>query len=53
MLEALRSAANTWVAYDRGDSANAELLRRVPDRQAFLFDEARRSIHLYRPVATR
>jgi hypothetical protein len=47
------AAANTWVAYDRGDSANAALLRRVPDRQAFLFDEARRTINLYRPVASR
>jgi hypothetical protein len=47
------AAANTWVAYDRGDSANAALLRRVPDRTGFIFDEARRSINLYRPVATR
>jgi len=45
------ATANTWVAYDRGDSANAALLRRVPNRQGFLFDEARRSINLYRPGA--
>ena len=43
--------ARIWVAYDRGDSANAALMRRVPDRQAFLFDEARLAINLYRPVA--
>ena len=43
-------AARTWIAYDRGDSANAELLKRVPDRTPFLFDEARHSIDPYRPA---
>jgi hypothetical protein len=45
--------SNTWVAYDRGDSANAALMRRIPNRTAFLFDEAHRSINLYRPLALR
>jgi hypothetical protein len=46
------AAARTWIAYDRGDSLNAELLRRAPERTAFLFDEARPSIGLYQPVVT-
>ena len=46
------AASRTWIAYDRGDSLNAELLRRVPERSAFLFDESRPSIYLYRPVVT-
>ena len=46
------AAARTWIAYDRGDSLNAELLRRAPERTAFLFDESRPSIDLYRPVVT-
>ena len=45
------AGARTWIAYDRGDSANAELLRRVPDRTAFLFDQARLSINPYPPAA--
>jgi hypothetical protein len=45
--------SNTWLAYDRGDSANAALMKRIPDRTAFLFDEAHRSINLYRPLASR
>jgi hypothetical protein len=45
------AAARTWIAYDRGDSANAELLRRV-SRVPFLFDQSRSSIDLYRPVVT-
>jgi hypothetical protein len=44
------AAARTWIAYDRGDSANAALLRRVPDRTAFLFDQARPSIDPYMPM---
>ena len=43
--------AKTWIAYDRGDSANAELLRRAPDRTAYLYDEARFGIFPYRPGA--
>ena len=46
------AASRTWIAYDRGDSLNAELLRRAPERTAFLFDESRPSIDLYRPVVT-
>jgi len=46
------AAARTWIAYDRGDSLNAELLRRAPERTAFLFDESRPSSDLYRPVVT-
>jgi hypothetical protein len=45
------AASRTWIAYDRGDSANAELLRRVPDRTAYLYDEARFGIFPYRPGA--
>jgi hypothetical protein len=47
------ASASTWIAYDRGDSLNAALLRRAPDRTPYLFDEARHSINLYRPVASR
>lgn len=47
------ATSNTWVAYDRGDSANAALMKRIPDRTAFLFDEQHRRINLYRPVASR
>jgi hypothetical protein len=46
------AAARTWIAYDRGDSLNAELLRRAPERTAFLFDENRPGIGLYQPVVT-
>jgi hypothetical protein len=45
------AAARTWIAYDRGDSLNRELLRRA-GRTAFLFDEARHSIDPYSPVVT-
>jgi hypothetical protein len=44
--------ARTWIAYDRGDSLNGELIRRAGGRTAFLFDEARPSIDLYRPLVT-
>ena len=44
--------ARTWIAYDRGDSLNGELIRRAEGRAAFLFDEARPSIDLYRPLVT-
>ena len=44
--------SRVWIAYDRGDSANAALMRRVPDRNAYLFDEAHVSINLYRPGGT-
>ncbi|HEX7978282.1 MAG TPA: hypothetical protein VF461_06745 [Gemmatimonadaceae bacterium] len=44
--------SRVWIAYDRGDSANAALLRKVPDRNAYLFDEAHVSINLYRPGAS-
>jgi hypothetical protein len=44
--------SRVWVAYDRGDSANAALLRKAPDRNAYLFDEAHVSINLYRPGAS-
>ena len=44
--------ARTWIAYDRGDSLNGELLRRSGGRSAFLFDEERHSIDPYRPVVT-
>jgi len=47
------ATSNTWLAYDRGDSANAALMKRLPERTAFLFDEQHRSINLYRPVAVR
>jgi hypothetical protein len=47
------ATSNTWLAYDRGDSANAALMKRVPERTAFLFDEQHRSINLYRPLASR
>ncbi|MFL5620473.1 MAG: ArnT family glycosyltransferase [Gemmatimonadaceae bacterium] len=46
------AAARTWIAYDRGDSLNQELLRRAGGRTAFLFDEARHSIDPYAPVVT-
>jgi len=46
------AAARTWIAYDRGDSLNAELVRRSGGRSAFLFDERRHSIDLYQPVIT-
>ena len=46
------ATARTWIAYDRGDSLNAELLRRAEGRSAFLFDEARPSIDAYRPLVT-
>ena len=45
------AAARTWIAYDRGDSLNAELLRRAGGRSAFLFDQARPSINPYSPIA--
>ena len=45
------AATRTWIAYDRGDSLNRELLRRA-GRSAFLFDEARHSIDPYSPVVT-
>jgi hypothetical protein len=45
------TAARTWIAYDRGDSLNHELLRRA-GRTAFLFDEERHSIDPYPPVVT-
>jgi hypothetical protein len=44
--------SRVWIAYDRGDSANAALMRKVPERNAYLFDEAHVSINLYRPGAT-
>jgi hypothetical protein len=44
--------SRVWIAYDRGDSANAALMRQVPDRNAYLFDEAHVSINLYRPGAS-
>jgi hypothetical protein len=43
------ATAKTWIAYDRGDSLNAELLRRAGGRSAFLFDQARPSIDPYAP----
>jgi hypothetical protein len=46
------AAARTWIAYDRGDSLDQELLRRAGGRTAFLFDEARHSIDPYPPVRT-
>jgi hypothetical protein len=46
------AAARTWIAYDRGDSLNRELLRRSGGRTAFLFDEARHSIDPYGPAVT-
>jgi hypothetical protein len=45
------AAARTWIAYDRGDSLNQELVRRA-GRTAFLFDEERHSIDPYPPVVT-
>src|SRR5215207_348350 len=42
--------ARTWIAYDRGDSANAELMRQA-QRSAFVFNEARATIDPYRPIA--
>ncbi len=44
--------SRVWIAYDRGDSANAALMRRVPERNSYMFDEAYRSINLYRPGGT-
>jgi hypothetical protein len=44
--------SRVWIAYDRGDSLNAALMRRVPDRNAYLYDEAHVSINLYRPGGT-
>jgi len=44
--------SRVWIAYDRGDSSNAALLRRVPERNAYLFDEAHGAINLYRPGGT-
>jgi hypothetical protein len=41
--------SRVWIAYDRGDSANAALMRKVPERNAYLYDEAHVSINLYRP----
>ena len=46
------AGSRVWIAYDRGDSANAALMRRVPERNAYLFDEAHVSINLYRPGAS-
>src|SRR5215207_2647117 len=46
------AAARTWIAYDRGDSLNQELVRRSGGRKAYLFDQGRGAIGLYRPVAT-
>jgi hypothetical protein len=45
------AAARTWIAYDRGDSLNLELMRRS-GRGAFLFDQGRGAIGLYRPAGT-
>ena len=45
------AAARTWIAYDRGDSLNLELVRRS-GRSAFLFDQARGAIGVYSPVVT-
>jgi hypothetical protein len=44
--------SKVWIAYDHGDSANAALLRRVSDRNSYLYDEAHLSINLYRPLGT-
>jgi hypothetical protein len=44
------AVARTWIAYDRGDSLNADLVRRS-GRTAFLFDQGRGAIGLYRPAA--
>ena len=46
------AAARTWIAYDRGDSLNRELLKRSEGRTAYLFDEERHTIDPYRPVVT-
>jgi hypothetical protein len=46
------AAARTWIAYDRGDSLNLELLKRAGGRTAFLFDEARLKIDPYPPLVT-
>ena len=44
--------SRVWIAYDRGDSLNAALMRRVPDRHAYLYDESHVSINLYQPGAS-
>jgi hypothetical protein len=43
------AAARTWIAYDRGDSANAELVRQS-GRSAFVFDQGQGAIGVYRPA---
>jgi hypothetical protein len=39
-----------WIVRDRGDVQNAELLRRAPDRRAFLYRETSGRIDAYRPT---
>jgi hypothetical protein len=41
------------MAIDRGDARNAEVIRRFPDREPFLFDERAAMINPYRPPAAR
>jgi hypothetical protein len=41
--------APVWVVADRGDARNAELLRRVPERQGLMLEELQSTVKLYSP----
>lgn len=41
--------APVWIVADRGAARNLELIRRAGGRKAYLYDEARSRIDLYRP----
>lgn len=50
----VRNSANAaqeriWVVYDRGEIENAQFLDHVPDRKAYLFDEAQGRTYSYDP----
>lgn len=44
------ATTRTWVVHDRGERRNAELLRTIPGRKAYLFDESDRRTYIYDPA---
>jgi hypothetical protein len=45
------SEERVWVVYDRGESENARLLARAPERKAYLYDEVHGQAYEYNPLA--
>jgi hypothetical protein len=45
--------APIWLVADRGDARNAELLRRVPNRQGLILEELKSTVKLYSPKGAR